>query len=243
MGIRDDLDRRLTDFISLRDLLNALSEHQSVTLEQAADWLTSQSDLPGLRERIDGLGVVLAEGKRLLEARTTVYFVVDSGAMGDEYAPGLPKPRDYDRFGFTRSAIQPFLQIHGIDLTFSDTGSATLSRSSSNSGEIGECDNLREQVSTLTARVAELAGSLDAANARIQELAGDLAQGKSRTAMLQVIGGVVMVNTNMDIHAARLDGLAKLRNDLQTVGVTIGEDALRTYLRGAADLIAKPASR
>jgi hypothetical protein len=106
-----------------------------------------------------------------------------------------------------------------------------------------EAARLREQVSELTAKVSEISGSLDAANTRIQELSGDQAQGKTKTAMLQVIGGLVLANTDMDIHATRLDGLGKLRTDLQTVGVIIGEDALRSYLKDAASLIEKPGTR
>lgn len=102
---------------------------------------------------------------------------------------------------------------------------------------------LREQVDALNTKNSELSALLDAANAKAQELSGDQAAGKSRSAMLQVIGGLVLANTIMDIHAARLDGLGKLRGDLQTVGVSIGEDALRGYLKDAATLIEKPRIR
>ncbi|KVT62199.1 hypothetical protein WM24_28625 [Burkholderia ubonensis] len=61
--------------------------------------------------------------------------------------------------------------------------------------------------------------------------------------MLRVIGGLVMANTDVDIHATRLDGLSKMLTDLQTVGVTIGEDSLRAYLKEAASYIEKPSIR
>ncbi|WP_157646745.1 hypothetical protein [Burkholderia ubonensis] len=103
--------------------------------------------------------------------------------------------------------------------------------------------HLQEQVSTLTRRVNELLANLDAANAKVEELSRDQAQGKTKTAMLRVIGGLVMANTDVDIHATRLDGLSKMLTDLQTVGVTIGEDSLRAYLKEAASYIEKPSIR
>lgn len=128
-----------------------------------------------------------------------------------------------------RAALRSALGISSHQVELSDVAS--------------ERDRLREQVSALEAKVCNLSSFPDTATMKAAELSDDQAQGKSKTTMLQVIGGLVMANTDMDIHATRLDGLAKLRNDLQTVGVTIGEDALRSYLKEAANLITKSASR
>lgn len=139
MSIRDDLDRRHTDFISLRELLtDPCWNRENVSLQEAADWLTSQQDLPGLRERIDGLGVVFGDEAWLIKAQLILHFVVDTGELGDEYATGMPHPRDYDRFGFTRSAMLSFLEKHGIDLMRKDTDPTMLPGSASSAKEAGE---------------------------------------------------------------------------------------------------------
>jgi hypothetical protein len=156
---------------------------------------------------------------------------------------------DPDREGWMRAAFS--FDLGAIcELPCPDTldvpssGPATpITQPSADADVAGRLRAVEAERDRLALELAEQSSLLDATNTRIQELSSGQALGKSRTAMLQVIGGLVMANTDMDIHASRLDGLTKLRTDLETVGVIIGEDTLRSYLKDAAQLIEKPVGR
>jgi hypothetical protein len=47
----------------------------------------------------------------------------------------------------------------------------------------------------------------------------------------------------LDIHAPRIEGIGALQTGLNLVGVSIGDDTIRTYLKKAAALIVRPASQ
>ncbi|QQC63742.1 hypothetical protein [Paraburkholderia ginsengisoli] len=100
-----------------------------------------------------------------------------------------------------------------------------------------ERDNLREQTSALADEVGQLTGSLDAAGTRIRELSGNQAQGKSRTAMLRLIGGLAMSGHGIDIHGGRLEGIGQVISDMASKGVSVSEQMLRDRLKEAAKLI------
>ncbi len=89
-------------------------------------------------------------------------------------------------------------------------------------------------------QATDLSSKLEAANARIAELERDRAQGKSRSTMLQVIGAMAMKGYSIDIHAGRMNNVGEILSDIQGVGASAGEDALRGYLKEAATMIEKP---
>ncbi len=71
-------------------------------------------------------------------------------------------------------------------------------------------------------------------------LKADALEGKTKSTLLKIVGGIAMSGCGMDIHANRLDGISQTVDDLALMGVTIKEDTLRKHLKAAAELIPKP---
>lgn len=71
----------------------------------------------------------------------------------------------------------------------------------------------------------------------------DHLQGKRRSTAYRLIGAMAINAYKLDIHAPRIDGIGALQTGLSLVGVSIGDDTIRAYLKEAADLIVRPASQ
>jgi hypothetical protein len=71
----------------------------------------------------------------------------------------------------------------------------------------------------------------------------DHLQGKSRSTAFRLIGAMAINAYELDIHAPRIEGIGALQTGLSLVGVSIGDDTIRTYLKKAAALIVRPASQ
>lgn len=107
-----------------------------------------------------------------------------------------------------------------------------------------ERDALRRQAASLT---SDLHGAREALArlARDREVAAadDLA-GKSRTQALRIIGALAVAGHGLDIHADRLEGIGRLRDDLiEAAGVDVDEGTLRKWLRAAAQSFDPPRKR
>ncbi|KVM69734.1 hypothetical protein WJ61_21810 [Burkholderia ubonensis] len=97
MGIKDDLAARNSDFISLRALLEAISAHEKVTLQEAADWLAerlrqadrstdSDRNCPDWCEMLPGHGIRALGGRdRIADAWAALQHVVIHGTWGNEW--------------------------------------------------------------------------------------------------------------------------------------------------------------
>ena len=97
MGIKDDLATRNAGFISLRTLLEAISRHEKVSLQEAADWLAerlreasrsidSDGKCPDWCEMRPGHGVqVLGGHDRIAAAWAALQAVVINGTLGNEW--------------------------------------------------------------------------------------------------------------------------------------------------------------
>jgi hypothetical protein len=206
---------------SLADLLDWTIEHGEVPEGDISEWL-------GITALSDGDGWIRDELIANLQALDLPCPDSLRDASASPRATSPQSASDADLMARVRAVED---ERDGLAREVADLSTAAFDR-----------DNLKEQVSALEARVRELSGLLDAANTKIAELSSDEAKGKTKTAMLQVIGGLVQANTDMDIYAERLDGFDKLYGDLQTVGVTVRDDAIRKYLKAAAGLLEKPAS-
>lgn len=71
-------------------------------------------------------------------------------------------------------------------------------------------------------------------------LKADALEGKTKSTLLRIIGGIAMSGCGLVIHANRIDGISQAVNDLALMGVSIKEDTLRKHLKAAAELIPKP---
>ncbi|RAQ08153.1 hypothetical protein DPR02_19230 [Burkholderia cepacia] len=95
MGIKDDLAARKARFISLRTLLDAISEHEKVSLQDAAEWLAgylreaSRSDserkCPDWCEMQPGHEIQVLGGQDRKAAWAALQFVVENGRLGNEW--------------------------------------------------------------------------------------------------------------------------------------------------------------
>ncbi|KWK82818.1 hypothetical protein [Burkholderia ubonensis] len=96
MGIKDDLAARKAGFISLRTLLETISAHEQVSLQEVADWLAAQlreasrsnseRKCPNWCEMLPGHGIeVLAGQDRKAVAWAALQFVVNNGKLGNEW--------------------------------------------------------------------------------------------------------------------------------------------------------------
>lgn len=96
MGIKDDLAARNSGFISLRALLEAISAHEKVTLQEAADWLAerlrqaerltdSDRNCPDWCEMLPGHGIQVLGGRDIAAAWAALQFVVNNGKLGNEW--------------------------------------------------------------------------------------------------------------------------------------------------------------
>jgi hypothetical protein len=71
----------------------------------------------------------------------------------------------------------------------------------------------------------------------------DHLQGKSRSTAFRLIGAMAINAYKLDIHAPRIEGIGALQTGLSLLDVSISDDTIRTYLKKAAALIVRPASR
>ena len=94
-----------------------------------------------------------------------------------------------------------------------------------------EIERLRGELRTKTDEQTALAVELD-------KMKSDALDGKSRITALKIIGGLAMQGYSLDIHAARMNGISGLVEDLQQVaGAGVTEKTLRAYLKEAAIVI------
>jgi hypothetical protein len=86
MGIKEDLAERKAGFVSLRALLDAICEHEHVTLKEAADWLAERlylaNECPEWCELSLGRGISAITGNRTTTAWRALRHIVTNG----EYA-------------------------------------------------------------------------------------------------------------------------------------------------------------
>ncbi|TCW29536.1 hypothetical protein EV669_10910 [Gulbenkiania mobilis] len=100
-----------------------------------------------------------------------------------------------------------------------------------------ERDKLRHELQGLTEELISAMRDAEQSKADLQQTKTDLLQGKSRTSALKLVGGMALAVYKIPIKSGRLTGLAELRRDLDSVGVAISEDVIRSHLNAAAEVI------
>ncbi len=100
-----------------------------------------------------------------------------------------------------------------------------------------ERDRLRHELQGLTEELVSTKKDAAQSRADLQQAKADLLQGKSRTSALKLVGGMALAVYKIPIKSGRLTGLADLRKDLDSVGVAISEDVIRSHLNAAAEVI------
>lgn len=96
-----------------------------------------------------------------------------------------------------------------------------------------ELNNLRTELSSKVGRLTVISAERD-------KLKADVAEGKVKTTLLKIIGGLAMDGYGMDIHAQQLKGIGDMVKDLQLKGVDVTEKTLRERMQEAARLIDPP---
>ncbi len=100
-----------------------------------------------------------------------------------------------------------------------------------------ERDKLRHELQGLTDDLVSAKKEAAQSQADLKQARADLLQGKSRTSALKLVGGMALAVYKIPIKSGRLTGLAELRKDLDSVGVAISEDVIRSHLNAAAEVI------
>ena len=96
-----------------------------------------------------------------------------------------------------------------------------------------EIDRLRDESKIRADEAARLADERD-------KLKADGLEGKTKSTLLKIIGGLAMSGHGMSIHDERLSGITEMVKDLQRVGVDVTEKTLRERLKEAASIIDRP---
>lgn len=105
----------------------------------------------------------------------------------------------------------------------------------------------QRQISTLQKQLEEAADKLIAETksksgfqSEFDALKADALEGKTKSILLKLLGGMAMIGAEIDIHATRIQGIKQTTDDLALKGVGIDEDTLRKRLKEAAALISNP---
>ncbi len=93
-----------------------------------------------------------------------------------------------------------------------------------------EIDRLRINLRGETERAAALSVERDS-------LKTDALNGKSKSTLLKIIGGLVSVAYRTNIHSSRIAGVGEMVRDLETVGAGVTEKTLSGLLKEAANVI------
>lgn len=100
-----------------------------------------------------------------------------------------------------------------------------------------QCTSLKAEIELLRGELSKRSDELAALTRERDQLKADTLAGKSRTTALKIIGGLAMQGYSLNIHAARLDGIGRLVEDLQRAGADVTEKTLRGFLKDAAHVI------
>ncbi|MDG0025948.1 hypothetical protein [Trinickia sp. Y13] len=193
------------------------------------------------RLKLTEAGYVVADRLDILDWHDAVALLVEHVANGK--IPAIVEPEINDWHGNVIAQIDPDKSTVAMSDLLAWLDTRSLPAGSRAESVEQNSQELREQVSELEAKISELANELASANARIDALEADRSEGKSRSKMLQVIGAIAIDAYRVDIHAQRMTNFGDMLSSIQTVGADVKEDALRSYLKDAADLIGKPANR
>lgn len=111
-------------------------------------------------------------------------------------------------------------------------------------------ENLEKAQETIILQKQQLTDATNRLTASIREhaifktefdgLKADALEGKTKSTLQKILGGVVMKGYGKDIHASRIAGISEIVSDLALSGVSIKEDTLSKHLKAAAELIPKP---
>jgi len=94
---------------------------------------------------------------------------------------------------------------------------------------------LVNQCADLTSGAERLQRERDDLAAKLEEVQREIAQGKGKTTMLKIIGGMAIDAYRADIHGMRITGITAILEGLASVGVDVDENTLRARLRDAAE--------
>jgi hypothetical protein len=114
-------------------------------------------------------------------------------------------------------------------------------------------ENLAKAQETVTLQKQQLKDAADRLAASMRQnatfqtefdsLKADALEGKTKSTLLRMLGGMAMIGAEIDIHASRISGLGQTVGDLALKGVVVDDDTLSKRLKEAAALIAKPSKQ
>lgn len=105
-----------------------------------------------------------------------------------------------------------------------------------------ERDRLRHELQGLTDDLVSAKKEAAQSMSALQKANADLLEGKGRTSMLKLVGGMALI-CGATIHDQRLEGLKFITDRLDKAGASVGDDTVRKILKEAAQLIPQPKAR
>ncbi len=99
---------------------------------------------------------------------------------------------------------------------------------------------LQKQLEVIADKLIAETKSKASFQSEFDALKTDALEGKTKSTILRLLGGMAMIGAEIDIHAARLVGIKQTVSDLALKGVEVDDDTLSKRLKEAAELIAKP---
>jgi vacuolar-type H+-ATPase subunit I/STV1 len=101
-------------------------------------------------------------------------------------------------------------------------------------------DQLQQQLEEAADKLISETRSKTEFQTEFDSLKADALEGKTKSTLLKLLGGMAMIGAEIDIHATRIAGINQTVGDLALKGVVIDESTLSKRLKEAAELIAKP---
>lgn len=98
----------------------------------------------------------------------------------------------------------------------------------------------KQQLKDATDRLAASMRQNATFQTEFDNLKADSLEGKTKSTLLRLLGGMAMIGAEIDIHASRISGLGQTVGDLALKGVVVDDETLSKRLKEAAALIAKP---
>lgn len=97
-----------------------------------------------------------------------------------------------------------------------------------------------QQLADATEKLVSATNEKAEFQAEFNRLKADALEGKAKSTLLKLIGGMAMIGAEIDIHANRIAGIKQTVDDLALKGVEVDEDTLSKRLKEAAALIKNP---
>jgi hypothetical protein len=105
---------------------------------------------------------------------------------------------------------------------------------------INKIDDLRKKTANIIADLEESTEALANITAERDRLQEDVDLGKTKKKYLEILGTLAIKGYRIDIHAKRIEGISKILNDMNLLGLSSNPKTVSLWLKMAAEVIDEP---